>query len=187
MGYRTRYALQHIPTVSAIVIKAVDADWWRGNAPRLLGSSDRVATKIRTLVPAILDLTAAAGCHRPYSLVTKYLHFCFPDTFPIYDSQAAASIQMWSYLEFPDRGPHWAQFTIKAAAPAHGRGYGAILAFYRRFWDVATLEQRAGLAELALKNGAVITGRVTVLDLVDKLLWKASGDPLCLGLHRAWR
>jgi len=28
----------------------------------------------------------------------------------------------------------------------------------------------------------MIKGRVTILDLVDKLLWKASGNPLKLGL-----
>jgi hypothetical protein len=60
--------------------------WWRGLPPTLFGSSSDNADEIAGVVQHSLEFFKQNGDNRNYSLVTKWLHFCFPETFAIYDS-----------------------------------------------------------------------------------------------------
>lgn len=182
-AYRTRCAVAHLrPTAGMIVRHLSDQDWLK-DAPGLLGSNSERAQQVAHLVADLLARIHAGRTIRPYSLLTKFLHFTFPDTFPIYDSQAASSIQMWSYFEYA-RGTEAAQqkYSYDGLIDSSGRQYQSIVDFYRAFWDAASDEQRARLQQHAARLTQEINGGVSVLDVLDKLLWRASGNPINLGL-----
>jgi hypothetical protein len=131
-------------------------------------------------IPDCLNAVRASGCKQPYSLLTKTLHFLFPDTFPIFDSQAAKSLWMWNLFAGQD------VLRVDDIASGGGVGYSELMGVYRLVWWSADNELRnaargaaKGLQQLLNQNG---TARVTVLDLIDKLLWHADGNPLMLGL-----
>ena len=181
--YMTRYPLLYLRKAAEVIVCYVrERDWWAANPPRLMESTDEQAAVLAESISEILRRIHKTGCSRPYSLLTKYLHFCFPDSFPIYDAQAALSIQMWSYLAYDNRGPEWQPFQFARIADTSGEGYHSIVRFYRRLWASSSHEQRSYLTMNSDYISEVIEGRVSVPDLVDKLLWSASGDPLPLGL-----
>ena len=70
-----------------------------------------------------------------------------------------------------------------------GSGYRGILDFYRVVWSHSSNELRDEACGTASLFQAHIQerydakrARFTVLDLVDKLLWKGNGNPVVLGL-----
>jgi hypothetical protein len=188
--YRTRYAAAEAPAVVEVILAEVaDRGWWSGSAPPLFESGPDTVSEIAALVPLILRrLPKRAG--RPFSLTTKFLHFCLPETFPIFDSQAAASIQAWSYDEFSERGKGWQLFSTRSMCDPAGQGYAGVVAFYHRFWSAASAQEREQLSagarglEGTLRTiSSTANARVTVLDMLDKTVWRANGDPLYLGLR----
>lgn len=189
-SYATRYKKSDLPPVCRCLIECVtEAGWWTHDAPSLLGSSEEEAASIARVVSAILLSTQDAGANRPYSLVTKFLHFCFPETVAIYDSQAAASIWMWSLFAFDDDAEQAAvkPFRVNRTSDTSGSGYRGILDFYRFGWgaipdaDRSAAQAAAESLQTTLQRAAERTV-VSVLDLLDKLLWGANGNPIRLGL-----
>ena len=91
---------------------------------------------------------------------------------------------MWAYFEFRQHGglEGWERFMWNRLADSSGNGYADLMRFYVRLWCDASPDQRARLQQLASELDRLIGGRVTILDLVDKLLWKANGHPVHLGL-----
>lgn len=197
--YRTRQAQAALPGLyddfHAIISKSA---WLTSEPPLLLECDEKQVREIADTYLDILRLNAKRDNKRPFSLLTKWLHLCFPSTFVIYDRQAAQSVLTWSQHAFPFLPAHHAQrLQFDADNPHWVRHwddpgwYVGLLRFYRLLWDRA---QEAGLAgtltdiqhhleqRLRAVNGAP-EARLTVLDVTDSLLWQASGDS-GLGLQR---
>ncbi len=190
--YTTRYATsQHEVACRSIVKVIEETGWWSCEAPSLHTSSREQTNSIANTVSAILRDIQVVGAKRPYSLITKFLYFCFPQTFAIYDQQAAASIWMWSLFAFHEDndGSSLERFSIDQVSDTSGVGYGAVPEFYRSVWESSPKEtQMAAVAaadrlqETLRKNASRAV--VGVIDLLDKLLWHANGNPIHLGLAR---
>jgi hypothetical protein len=197
--YRTRHAQAALPGLyddfHAIIGKSA---WLGSEAPRLLYCDEDQVSEIADTYLDILRLNAKRGDKRPFSLLTKFLHLCFPATFVIYDKQAALSVLTWSQhafsalsathpqrLQFDADNRHWVRHW-------DDRGwYEGLLRFYRLLWAAA---QQAGLdgdlarVQLGLDQRlrtvkCAPEARLTVLDVIDSLLWQASGDAALLGLQ----
>jgi len=184
-GYRTRLPVGSVRLIARTALNMVERGGWLHRKPvALWGCSEGDVKTLAEFVPEALDAIREAGVPgRPYSFVTKLLHFCFPESFPICDSRAASSIQMWSYAAYPDGGQDRERFEWGRLADPSGDGYDGVVEFYRRFWDAASAGQRSELAERSKEMERIIGARVGILDLLDKLLWDAKGDPLPLGLR----
>jgi len=80
-------------------------NWLDSDPPTLLADTGDLtsADLISAVVPAILTGLRAKGRKRDYSLLTKFLYFLYPETFPIYDARAAHSIQEWAYFSFREK------------------------------------------------------------------------------------
>lgn len=181
--YRTRYSIEKISSLSPLIYAAIrDRHWWRKPPARIADASESEVQETISIVPAILKETAEANLDRPYSLVTKFLHFSFPDTFGIYDARAASSIQTWAYFSFPLSNDEWKQFACGAIANPDGSGYGAVLEFYRLCWACAGDKRLADLSLAAQELSRDIEAPVSPLYVIDNLLWHSSGDPRALGL-----
>ena len=181
--YRTRYSIEKIVSLSPLVYSAIsDMDWWRHSPVRVSDASDSTLLDNAAAVSAILRTSAQSGLDRPYSLMTKFLHFCFPDSFGIYDAQAASSIQTWAYFSFPLSNDQWKQFAWGAMTNPDASGYSAILEFYSLCWTCAGDERLAALKLAAQALSDEIDAPVSPLYVIDNLLWRASGDPRALGL-----
>ena len=153
------------------------------NAPcRVSDASDSEMDETTSIVPIVLREASAAGLDRPYSLVTKFLHFCFPDSFGIYDAQAANSIQTWNYFSFALDDSVGLKFNSTHMSNPTGNGYRAIMDFYRLCWEHATKEQLADLETAAQALALEIDAPVSPLYVIDNLIWNANGDPRLLGL-----
>ncbi len=75
-------------------------------------------------------------------LSSKFLHFLLPDTFAIFDDQAATSIAMWRYFAFRCEAEAGAsdskQFSWDSIArDKSGSGYRGVLDFYHVVWSCA--------------------------------------------------
>lgn len=161
--------------------------WWNSEPPPLFGSSEAEAKEIAAVVPGSLDLFKQQGDHLNYVLATKWLYFCFPDTFAIYDSYAAKTIdKVFPRLNF---GPNASrldtrQFQIYSLREGRGRGYIGMVNFYRSFWSTACasgLDTRLTavadeIQSLLRRQPGCDDARVSTLDILDKLLWIASWD-----------
>ncbi len=168
--------------------------WWSDAPPRLFGATDDQAGEIASAMQEILAAFVRRGDARNYSLLTKWLHFCFPDTFAIYDSQAAKSIEAASarLSLAPSPGVGRDQFSYRRISDTSGTGYVDLLNFYRLFWDaarssgLATGVQHAAEAAQTMLRGqpGCPDAQVSTLDILDKLLWKAEGSYEGLGLDR---
>ena len=82
--------------------------WWLDSPPRLLGSSDQETGELASfLIDVLADLERSGHIH-PYSLLTKWLHFCFPNSFAMANSQAAKSIEeVCVRHDSPETGSSW--------------------------------------------------------------------------------
>ena len=168
--------------------------WWKTPPPRLLESSKNEAAEIAATVRESLLMFRQRGDNRNYSLATKWLHFCFPETFAIYDSYACKSIR--SAVTLADLGASTQSLDIEQLYldmmnNKSGEGYIGLSNFYRAFGTTARAHGLDGeLRAAAEANQGLLTtepgcssARVSMLDIVDKLLWKANGSPTALGVR----
>lgn len=176
--YNTRYKKVNIPALGGIIFKNLDQQNYLKSHPPKLSTGSRV--QFSKLITQILGNSYDAGLDRPYSLVTKFHHFSFPDSFVMYDQWVARSIQMWAYFSFEDRGKEYENFTYDRIEDHSGSGYKVILDFYINLFENA----RSGMAQLealSKKLAEEFSFKITSLDLVDKFLWNCEGDPKYLG------
>ena len=107
--------------------EAVDRrGWWTNNPPKLLGAADEEVRVIAEVVKDALTLFMHRGDGRNYSLLSKWLHFCFPETFAIYDSRAAQSVETVSKgvsLQPARGGAESHHFLREAISDTSGKGY----------------------------------------------------------------
>ncbi len=193
--YATRLDLRHLGEAYRILMESVVV-FRRDHRTTitLLGSSDSERDEIqRVLVSAIARITEA-GSNRPYSLSSKFLHFLLPETFAIFDDQAATSIAMWRYFAFEceaesGAGNRIASVGASIARDKSGSGYRGVLDFYRVVWSRSSNQLREDACKAASEFQTYIQerydtkqARFTVLDLIDKLLWRGDGNPVVLGL-----
>jgi hypothetical protein len=133
--------------------------------------------------------------YTPYSLVSKFLHFARPDSFVIVDAHAATSIAIWRFFAFEceKRGgcTEAKRFSWETTCKDKtGKGYEHVLEFYQLVWKHASaaLRKEAEVVTLEIQNNLIRRqpnaeqARFTVLDLINKLLWQANGNPIFLGL-----
>jgi len=167
--------------------------WWNGQAPNLFQANDNEVQEIVKVLTGILACVAQHPVPQPYSLLTKWLHFCLPDTFVICDSQAVNSIQRCSDLMYQHlglRSPTRRQLRAVSIYESGGKGYVGILNFYRLCRDAA---DEAGLMGELLASSYLLEQmqhqlpncldtRISVLDVLDKHLWQANGSTKKLGL-----
>jgi len=204
--YKTRHDLVYIPGLNQSLIETVvDLVTEGARGLQLLDSSvaerkslaEHLVSCIRKANERARIVATNKRSKRPYSLSTKFLHFAMPDTFAIFDDQAAQSIAMWRYFAFAceelateDEG---IQFSWRVTAvDKGGSGYRSILDFYWLLWSSVSDDVRREASRAAQVMQASMRerypeyprARFSVLDLVDKLLWKASGNPIILGLVR---
>lgn len=169
--------------------------WWSSPPPPLFGSGPDEAAEIAEVVKDTLTAFQKGGDHRNYSLLTKWLHFCFPETFAIYDSYAGTSIQVAMSRISTDQNPAQydrRQFDSARIGDSSGNGYIELLNFYRLFWETARAGGLDGeVLRVAASTEAMVraepggqAARVTPLDILDKLLWKAKGSINDLGVGR---
>ena len=192
--YGTRFKSEDVPRLRDELLGVLwQSDWLLAAPPVLFDLPDDRLPAIVGLVTSVLQRAKAEGMKRPYSLVTKFLHFVFPTTFAIYDSQAAKSIAMWAVFAFDEDDANEnataAPFDEFVLGETGGYGYLAVLRFYRAVWDLSTPEDKAALSaqgkrmeELFCGQPGLGVARVTIVDLIDKLLWQAAGNPFRLGL-----
>ncbi|MGI6294474.1 MAG: hypothetical protein ACOX3G_00110 [Armatimonadota bacterium] len=181
--YRTRYSLALIQDMAQIAFDSVQFEgWWSNDPPDILQCSDAEAASIAAFIPRTLQHMSKSGLHHPYSLLTKWMHFCFPDSFVIYDWQVALSVQTWSYFTFALEDSSSEHFAANNIAQLDGSGYRNLLDFYRFCWESAASQQRDALQAVAKDLGAAISSHVSIIDVIDKALWKANGDPRKMGL-----
>lgn len=181
--YRTRYSSTKLQKVAEIVFDSVKSrGWWYHDPPHLLQCSEPEAEQIAAFISHTLEQISGSGLHHPYSLLTKWAHFCFPNSFVIYDWQAASSVQTWSYFTFPLGNNQSADFAAAQIARPDGAGYRGLTSFYRICWQSASDEQRDALRAVAQDLSKAIDSHVSIIDLLDKALWNANGDPRKMGL-----
>jgi hypothetical protein len=181
--YNTMYPLVKLREVSAIMCETVAATgWWTTEPPNIMRCSGTESQRIASFVPGLLERISDAGLDHPHSLLTKWLHFCFPDSFVIYDSRAACSVQMWSYFTYPIGAGE--QFSANVIGRSDGSGYRGMLLFYQMCWELTTEDERAHLGKAAQTLSEEIDSAVGVIDVMDKMLWLANGDPRKMGLIR---
>ena len=192
--YNTRHKVTHLPDVNRCLIATITAFLQTdGNTISLIDSCEWQRDEIHGALVNSLACAKRTGS-RPYSLVSKFLHFAMPDTFAVFDDQAATSIAMWRFFAFacetPDIAEKSNQFSWRRIAEDKGgSGYKFMLEFYRIIWKSASSDLQNEAMTAALQIETIIRerhtagrARVTVLDLINKLLWRASGNPIVLGL-----
>ena len=185
--YKTRCSGQSLPEVNRCLIREVDN--FSRSHPAGLGlllSTDEERESLGDLLVRTMQTIKNAGFSRPYSLATKFLHFMLPNTFAIYDSQAARTIDAWwgsvcsgdAHTKFGVRRP----FGFARIADTSASGYRSVLDFYWLIWQASPAEvwheadQVARMLQDRLRSEfSGPLARVNVLDLIDKYLWRASG------------
>ena len=186
--YRTRFPSEQLSAASQAILKVIKGRNWPGRTPpTLLVDTSAAGLEVTETVRRAIRAVHSACEKRPYSLTTKFLHFCYPDTFPIYDSRAAASVECWSYFAFGNSNPP--HFRRWAMMETDGGGYKAIVSFYQSVWRSCPQGQqrkaRKSVSDLEKRLSARFhkaDAEISVLDLIDKLIWKADGNPFKLGL-----
>jgi hypothetical protein len=153
-----------------------------------------IATAYVAALKAALPLDVKG---RPFSLCSKWCHTLFPNTFAIYDTHMARSVKAWSDLEFVKlrpMAPVRLQFDVEHRHWVQHWGdpgwYTGILRFYEKIWAAARQMDGAdalvGAADTLRDMVGLLAGdapvQITVLDLIDNLLWQADGDRSVLGL-----
>ncbi len=155
--------------------------------PRLLGCSDADANVLcDVLMNAIARIRELGGHRREYSGVAKFLHFLRPDSFALIDTNAARSIGTWARIAFPSDRRERSRF-LRTNEDKSGRDYRSVLDFYRCVWASVSPDRRAAAEAAASDLQQLLrvhrrNAFVTVLGLIDKLMWRANGDATKLGL-----
>ena len=181
--YRTRYSLARLREMAQIVFDSVSSHgWWHIDPPDLLHCAKTEAEPVASFISKTLREISGSGLHHPYSLLTKWMHFCFPESFVIYDWRVASSVQTWSYFAFPLEEDGYAEFAAARIAQPDGTGYRGLVSFYRLCWQAASSDQQEALQTAAQQLSNAIDSHVSVIDVIDKALWIANGDPRKMGL-----
>jgi hypothetical protein len=182
------------PVFYDCMYQAVDRrSWWIGPPPRLFGATDEEVEAIAETLKEALSLFTQRGDGRNYSLLSKWLHFCVPDTFAIYDSHAAESVETVSRtvsLRLARDAIQPTHFLREAISDTSGKGYLGLLDFYRLLWDTVSSAGMTGqiqhesdeIQSLLRAETGCGSARVTPLTFVDMLLWMSNGSPRQLGL-----
>lgn len=181
--YKIQYfRKEHAPRILALSLEQLHNKGWLEHDPPALFAN--VPEQVHTLAPIVvcaLNDLAAEDIRKEYSLLTKLLYFTYPESFPIYDANVALSIQEWSYFAFRDED-NWKKFSSDKIKDKAGAGYQSIVEFYQLFWQHASAEKRLLLQQVSDELTATVGAPVSKLDLLDKLLWDANGNPVKLGL-----
>jgi len=184
------------PVFYDCMYQAVDRrGWWTCTPPRLLSATDEDLEAIAETLKDALTLFTQRGDGRNYSLLSKWLHFCFPDTFAIYDNHAAQSVETVSRkvtLRLASGGVQSTHFLREEISNTSGKGYLGLLNFYRLFWDAASSagmtdhiqSESKKIQSLLREEKGCGSARVSPLTLLDMLLWMSNGSPQELGLDR---
>jgi len=174
-----------LPIANDIVLDAVTNLYRKdGTNFRLLSSSDSERSAIESMMIECLAAIRRAGCARPYSLTSKYWHFLLPEAFPIYDKQVASAIETWSRAAFDCQSPDGFRMSVRfrqgRTTDTSGSGYRGVLDFYHLMWEGSSADLRAEAHEVASalegdvrRRYGTELARITVLDLIDKYLWRA--------------
>jgi hypothetical protein len=184
--YHTRYSIGQIEPFARILIDGMKQSELVLSKPLDLMKDSTIDTE--TLAKFVKDVLASASSptqslKRPYSLLTKWLHFRYPQKYVIYDSQAASSVQEWSYFTYPlSEDDSAKKYQLVQTAVTSATGYKALLDFYRRCWSESDEQQQLQLQEVANNLSNEIKAHVSTIDVIDKTLWLAAGDPRKLGL-----
>jgi len=196
--YHTRYSVAHLSTiVDAAVSRLRQADWLAKAPPALLSCGVSERSTVAQVYMDILRSVVRCGGKNPWSLLTKWLHLLYPDTYVIYDQNASASIKRWSdvvnanlsesaldRLQFDTENRRWnGSYELT--------WYVGLLKFYQECWDVSVANGLDGDLVRAADSIQVILRRVpssnhcriTVVDVVDCHLWRCNGDGRKLGLY----
>lgn len=200
IGYSTqRSTAEHqLPGIYDDFLSVVTNKNWLLQEPvHLFGSSLEEAKDIAQVYVELLKRVSKRGGKRPFSLLTKWLHQCFPQTFAIYDKNAARSVLTWSNqklshisstdlrrLQFDVEASYWVK---RWDDPGW---YLGILNFYRIFWQIAIQQEASsdienaaeGLQNILHSQPRYSHARMTPLQVLDGLLWQANGDTSLLGL-----
>jgi hypothetical protein len=185
--YKTHAPLRTAGLFIGTLLEELDHQkWLDSDPPALLADTGVLASAdlISDFVPPVLRNLKAKGGRREYSLLTKFLYFTYPETFPIYDAQAARSVQEWAYFSFKEeRNPkERTAFSFGTIGNLDGNGYRHLVEFYRRFWTEASPDDQVQLRKVADEMEGIVGAKVGVLDLLDKHLWMANGNRVLLGL-----
>ncbi len=184
------------PVFYDCMYQAVDRrGWWTSTPPRLLGAADEEVEAMGEALKDALTLFTQRGDGRNYSLLSKWLHFCFPDTFAIYDSHAAHSVETVSKkvsLRLARGGVQSTHLLREAISNTSGKGYLGLLNFYRLFWDAASSagmtndiqNESEKIQSLLREERGCESARVSPLTLLDMLLWMSNGSPQALELEQ---
>jgi len=185
--YQTRHPQDQIPYLSRQIVGQLSSrEWWNSPPPQLLTCSKTCSIEIADCLRKIISRIECwkekynPSAKRPYSLLTKYLHFTFPDTFPIYDSRAAFS--MWR-CQGAAADRLFDRIDLDYIESTSGSGYPSILEFYRLLWNRSRPSQHRELKRQAKDISAALGCRITPLTLMDKVFWKAGGKLGVLGLR----
>ena len=176
--------------------KALNQRAWWTRAPRLFETHRVDIGSIANVVPEVLRGIKQHEHEFTYVLLTKIFHFLLPDTFAIYDSRAAKSLETWEVMETGDpRRVNRSGLTYRAdlLGVTSGKNYERIIRFYRRCWvlartakvDVKWCEAAGRMTELLRTFPCSETATVSPLDILDKLLYTAWGDAAKLGFGPA--
>ena len=176
--YITRYKKEDLPKLAEIIFQRLVKRGFVKNPPPNL--SPESTKPFAEHIKQVLADSHNRGLKRGYSLVTKFHFFSFPNSFVIFDSLSAYSIQMWAYFAFKDRGEEYENFIYERIADPSGDGYQGVLDFYVNLFKVAP-EGMAEVEDWAKKLTKEFDFRITSLDLIDKFLWICEGDPRYLG------
>lgn len=192
--YTARYPVVALRVVYESAVGVLhEHGWWDDKSPPLFQANDDEVREIVEVLTEILTRVAQHPVPQPYSLLTKWLHFCLPDTFVICDLQAVSSIQKCSdflHGHLGPRSPIRRQFRWVSIYETGGRGYGGVLRFYRLCREAADkagimgelLEASRRLEALQHQMPDCLNTRISVLDVLDKHLWQANGDAYKLGI-----
>jgi len=187
--YATRHSSADLPHLCDATLEGLGQSGWLENEPAaLLGASDESLKGLAELLETILEEAQARGCRkRPYVLATKFLHFCFPQSFAISDAQARVSMEAWAKValdpQIHDERVRLGRLNANWMGDTSGRGYIGVLEFYRGLWDSIDDQARAELSKAAEELTEFVRAHegarnayVGVLDVLDKHLWHGNGD-----------
>ncbi|MBI3351263.1 MAG: hypothetical protein HY036_01650 [Nitrospirae bacterium] len=173
--YNTRFKKEHLGSLSESLKSII-----KRNQDRLLrenlfenGSENPhfcqgiIQKIIQDVIQELKDCKPKAK--RPYSLVTKFMHFYNPELFPIFDSQANKS---WKVVE---ECLNLTGYSSEKGKKTDGIGYGDICKLYLKLREIIE-PQREKVEGLIENIETTFNIEFSILDAFDKFFWLASGQ-----------
>lgn len=152
---------------------------WTTSAPDVLTCTAAKAEAVAVAIEYTVRCERQFGGSPNSSLTAEFLHLWFPKTFPIFDAKVANSIARWSAVACHQR----------EAGRADEYGALDIVLFHRVFWRLLDETVHHQLREAAIRLESILRKnsersilQLTVLNIIDKLLQLADGDPETLGI-----